>query len=59
MKFLKIAIILALFIFTTSFVVKNTRENNKQEAQEQPAYKASMDGWEVDVNKAYEISTTT
>jgi len=58
MKILKIAIILALFIFTTSFVVEKSI-NNKQEAQEQPAYKASMDGWEVDVNKAYEISKKT
>lgn len=50
--------IIVVGLVAMSFVNK-TDKNNKQEAQEQPAYKASMEGWEVDVNKAYEISQKT
>ena len=50
--------VIVVGLVAMSFVNK-TSINNKQEAQEQPAYKASMDGWEVDVNKAYEISKKT
>lgn len=62
MKTLKITLLIFVAILTAAFVVEKQPKKIVEIVtifDDETPYKASMDGWEVDVNKAYEISKKT